>query len=515
MSVVKVEIRSRMPSAFGLRSSSGRRGSASAELDARLNDESPPPRSCRRRRLGASTSSPGCDGRSARACRRRRTARSCALAPLREQRLELPSPARRGRSRRGSARRRRGSGRAARAARGESEPTSSPVVRDRHRLVDEQRCAVGGRLCGRGRQDRGLDVASGASTSVRARACRRSSAASSCAGRSARPAAQATTRRASRARRRPARDGLRAAQREIAEQRLCAPRRGTSTGSTSSAGGHGRASCRTRRSATSRGRLVDETQPASDVVASTAQRLVPGRRRSGLDRARRCATGRRRRPERRSRPGIAALASTRRPARHGRAATPTSSSENEDETGAIRPEHVQQRAAKSPLRPLYTHFVKLRDLPSVDELARGARRSARGRAGAGRARARTRGDPRRSRSRRPAERARGRARRGTAPGAAPRPQRDRRARAHEPRPRAARRRPRSSGSSRSAAGYSNLEYDLADRRARLAPGPLAAAAAPAHRRRGGARRQQQRRARSCSRSPRSRKGARCSSRAAS
>ena len=39
-------------------------------------------------------------------------------------------------------------------------------------------------------------------------------------------------------------------------------------------------------------------------------------------------------------------------------------------------------------------------------------------------------------------------------------QRDRRRRAHEPRPRAARRRRRSSASSRSARGYSNLEYDL-------------------------------------------------------
>ena len=66
---------------------------------------------------------------------------------------------------------------------------------------------------------------------------------------------------------------------------------------------------------------------------------------------------------------------------------------------------------------------------------------------------------------------------------------------------------------REAAGYSNLEYDLSTRLARLAPGPPRAAAAAADRSRGGDRRQQQRRgaparARRARRGPRGRRLAR-------
>ena len=118
----------------------------------------------------------------------------------------------------------------------------------------------------------------------------------------------------------------------------------------------------------------------------------------------------------------------------------------------------------------------LRDLPSVDRLAR--RRAAR-------VASRTS-----SRSRRLAPCSSARARRSgpdaspaplvdavleelaarAAPVAAPRAERDRRRRPHEPRPRAARATRRSRASPRSARGYSNLEYDLERGRARLAPG---------------------------------------------
>ena len=104
--------------------------------------------------------------------------------------------------------------------------------------------------------------------------------------------------------------------------------------------------------------------------------------------------------------------------------------------------------------------MRLRDLPSVDELVRGKSDPLAVAAARDRARASARGDPGRFRARRPAGAARRGARRRAPAGAPSRAQRDRRDRPHEPRPCAAGAggaRPRS----RSASGYSNLEYDLA------------------------------------------------------
>ena len=115
--------------------------------------------------------------------------------------------------------------------------------------------------------------------------------------------------------------------------------------------------------------------------------------------------------------------------------------------------------------------MELRDLPSVDELARGvddplAVDAARAVLDAG-----ARGDPRRAPSRATSRaRLRDELARRAAPEAAARAQRDRRDRAHEPRAGAARRGRRSTRVREAARGYSNLEYDLARRRARLAAG---------------------------------------------
>ena len=139
--------------------------------------------------------------------------------------------------------------------------------------------------------------------------------------------------------------------------------------------------------------------------------------------------------------------------------------------------------------------MKLRDLPSVDELLRDERLSASrttsrsprpGRSSIGRAR--TSG---RDRSGPIAEtRARG-ARTARAPVAAPRAQRDRRPRAHEPRPGAARRR-RAGASRRGRKRLLEPRVRPRARGARLAPGSSRRPAGAPHGRRGGARRQQQR-----------------------
>ena len=135
--------------------------------------------------------------------------------------------------------------------------------------------------------------------------------------------------------------------------------------------------------------------------------------------------------------------------------------------------------------------VKLRDLPSVDELARGLDDPARGRRGAARARAGARGDPRRRRARRPDAARCAQSSRARAAAPAPRHQRDRRDRAHEPRPRAARRRgDRARRGGRARLLEPRVRPELG--RARLAAGSHRGHPAPAHRRRGRARREQQR-----------------------
>ena len=168
----------------------------------------------------------------------------------------------------------------------------------------------------------------------------------------------------------------------------------------------------------------------------------------------------------------------------------------------------------------YTLGVKLRDLPSVDELLRderlaGGRASLARRGGAGRARARP-GEIRAGAI--PAtvvELAARRARaRCGAPSPPPRDQRDRRDRAHEPRPRAARR----GGARARRRGRRRLLEPRVRPRARRArargriTSPRCSGGSPAPRRRSSS---TTTRPPCCSRSPRSRRDARWSSRAAS